>query len=139
MGASGFTFPEPYTLSLDVSSLQFSCVTLNVNYLTNAAVNGYALQVCSAGGYKVTQVVGATGAGSGPTSVCPAGSVAAASSYRLVITSNGSSVSFSINSQTVCTDTINSPPASDIEITDSDVGAGPGTVEVSNFSITPGN
>ena len=65
------------------------------------------------------------------------GNVAGAGSYHLAMTSNGSSVSFSINSQTVCTQNANIPPASDIDIMDSDVGAGAGTMVVSNFSITP--
>jgi hypothetical protein len=116
--------------------MQFSCATLRVTYLTAAAENGYDLQVCSEGTYKVIQSIGATGAGSGPTTVCP-GTVPTSSTYQLTVTSNGTGLIFSINSQPVCTQNGNVPAASQIEIVDTDYGAGPGTMDVSNFSITP--
>jgi hypothetical protein len=136
-GANGFTFPEPYTASVDVSSMQFSCAILSVSYLTNDGANGYQLQVCADATYKVIQVTGSIDAPNVLTTVA-AGAVAGASSYHLTITSNGNSFSFSINSQTVSTQNSSTPPAIQIQIIDTDVGNGPGTMDVSNFSITPG-
>jgi hypothetical protein len=129
-GADGFTFPVRNVTAVDLFKLQgTACPTMAFDYTLQAATETLSLTLCEGGSWTLGENISRR-----IPSQLGSGGVPAATSYHIAVTFDGTSATFSINSQTVITTGV-TQAASLIRFGVEAHGASRATVQLANFSI----
>jgi hypothetical protein len=97
-GAAGFTFPVKNVTSVDMINLQgTACATMVFVYTEPAQSYSVTLTLCEGGNWSLDS---ALSRGNGPNHL-GSGSVPGSSSYHIAVTSDGTTATFAINSESL--------------------------------------